>query len=260
MRTGQRSSIVCILLCSAVLCFGAQPAAAGTNSCAGDLNGDDAVTIDELVAAVNSALSGCAYNPVIDPPTSSPASPIYFPLEPGTTFHYASQSEDIDVTVTHDTKVILGVTCTVVHDVVTEDGETTEDTFDWYAQDRDGNVWYFGEDTRAFDNGHVSTEGSWEAGVDGAKPGIAVEGQPQVGDAYRQEYYAGVAEDRGEGEALECAQGPGFRRYREDARRVFRAEPNVVEHKVFCPGIGQVLTLTVQGGNDREELLSISHE
>ena len=221
------------------------------------------MTIDELVTAVNSALSGCAYNPVIDPAdfVAGVTNP-YFPLEPGTTFHYASQSEDIDVTVTHDTKTILGVVCTVVHDVVREDGEITEDTFDWYAQDRDGNVWYFGEDTKAFDNGHVSTEGSWEAGVDGAKPGIAVEGQPQVGDAYRQEYYAGVAEDRGEvlslTESVQVAYGSFDNCLK--TKDFTDLEPDVVEHKVFCPGIGQVLTLTVQGGNDREELLSISHE
>ena len=92
---------------------------------------------------------------------------------------------------------------TVVHDVVREGGHITEDTFDWYAQDTTGTVWYMGEDTKELENGHVvSTEGSWEAGVDGAKPGILIPGTPVVGQVYRQEYYACVAEDKGEVLAL----------------------------------------------------------
>ena len=82
--------------------------------------------------------------------------------------------------VTSDTKLILGVPCTVVHDVVKVNGKITEDTYDWYAQDKHGNVWYFGEDTKSYDNGHVSTEGSWEAGVDGAKPGIIMFANPDA--------------------------------------------------------------------------------
>ena len=95
-----------------------------------------------------------------------------------------------------ETREVMGIEVRVVHDVVTEDGEVIEDTFDWYAQDADGNVWYFGEETKEFEDGKVSTTaGSWEAGVDGAQPGILVPAEPEVGMTYRQEYYAGEAED-----------------------------------------------------------------
>ena len=103
----------------------------------------------------------------------------------------------VEVTVTNDKKNILGISATVVHDVVTQDGSVKEDTLDWYAQDVDGNIWYLGEDTKEYENGVVvSTEGSWEAGVDGAQAGIVLPANPEVGMTYRQEYYAGEAEDR----------------------------------------------------------------
>ena len=112
----------------------------------------------------------------------------YFPLRPGTTFHYTGETDGIpstdDMEVTRQKKVILGVRCTVVHDRVYTDGILSEDTLDWYAQDTGGNVWYFGEDTKELDsNGHViSTEGSWLAGVNGAQQGIIMEAHPRVGD------------------------------------------------------------------------------
>jgi hypothetical protein len=129
-------SIVWILLCGVVVSAGGRAGAAPVVSCPGDIDGDEMVTINELITAVNSALTGCVYDPAIDPAdfVAAVTNP-YFPLEPGTTFHYESQSEEIAVTVTHETKTIIGVACTVVHDVVMEDGEITEDTFDWYAQD-----------------------------------------------------------------------------------------------------------------------------
>jgi hypothetical protein len=127
----------------------------------------------------------------------------YFPLVPGTTYNYTEKygkhTSENEVTVTHDTKVILGVTCVVVHDVVKEKGIVKEETFDWYAQDKQGNVWYFGEATKEFKGkGKVITEGSWEAGVKGGLPGIIMKGQPAVGEPYRQEYCKGVAEDMGQ--------------------------------------------------------------
>lgn len=127
----------------------------------------------------------------------------FFPLVPGTTFMYTERighdSLENEITVTHDTKRILGVDCVVVHDVVRKKGVVKEDTFDWYAQDKQGNVWYFGEATREFQgHGKVVTEGSWEAGVDGAMAGMYMKGQPAVGEPYRQEYYAGHAEDMGQ--------------------------------------------------------------
>src|SRR6478609_5458446 len=102
----------------------------------------------------------------------------YFPLKPGTTFIARGETEGTPtrnvMTVTHKTKAILGVTTTVVHDRVYQDGILSEDTLDWYAQDKQGNVWYFGEDTKQIDrNGKPkSSAGSWEAGKDGAVAGI----------------------------------------------------------------------------------------
>jgi len=128
----------------------------------------------------------------------------YWPMAPGTRWVYRESDSEgteqrVEVTVTEKTKEILGIEATVVHDIVTEDGKLVEDTFDWYAQDSDGNVWYLGEDTKEYENGKfVGTAGAWEAGVDGAEAGVIMPAHPEVGMAYRQEYYKGEAEDAGE--------------------------------------------------------------
>ena len=189
----------------------------------------------------------------------------YLPLAPGDRWVYrvtgADGSQRNVVTVLSATKRIAnGVEARVVHDVVTEEGHVVEDTFDWYAQDRAGNVWYLGEDTKEYDNGKVSsTKGSWEAGVDGAQAGIAMSAHPRVGLTYRQEYYAGEAEDVARVLSLdEKAQVP----YGTFLRRVLltketsRLEPKVLEYKLYARSVGQVLTVTVSGGSDREELVS----
>ena len=124
----------------------------------------------------------------------------YLGFEAGRVFNYRSETpEGIETTVvevTSDTRLIQGVVTTVVHDRVSLDGSLIEDTFDWYAQDADGTVWYFGEDSKQVDHGVVvGTEGSWEAGVNGAQAGIAMLADPKVGVRYSQEYSAGVAED-----------------------------------------------------------------
>src|SRR5262245_58370960 len=124
----------------------------------------------------------------------------YFPLSPGTTFFYEGQKDGVpardEFYVTHDTTQILGVTCTVVRDRAFENAQLVEETFDWFAQDRDGNVWYFGEDTTEYENGvPISHEGSWRAGVAGALPGIVMEAHPHVGDKYAQECAPSVAQD-----------------------------------------------------------------
>ena len=133
--------------------------------------------------------------PVIDPANFvSVISNPYLPLTPGTVFRYEGTTdgrpEVNTVRVTHQTKRLLGVFCVVVADSVWVEEKLEEVTADWYAQDKDGNVWYFGEDSKAYENGQVvSTEGSWEAGVDGAQPGYVMKANPQVGESYRQEYY-----------------------------------------------------------------------
>ncbi len=161
-----------------------------------------------LVMTVTACTSGATHNPAAyvegQPyqPTIDAANFVdvvdnpFFPLVPGTVYTFEGSGEHVVVTVTHDTKEILGITTTVVHDQVTVDGAVTEDTTDWYAQDAAGNVWYMGEQTAEYENGVVtSTEGTWEAGVDGAQPGIVMLADPQVGDTYRQEWYEGQAED-----------------------------------------------------------------
>jgi hypothetical protein len=145
-----------------------------------------------------------AYAPHIDPANfQAVVDHPYFPLVPGTKLKYVERhgkkTSENELTVLSETKVVQGVTCTVVRDVVRENGAIHEDTFDWYAQDRDGNVWYFGEDMKEFlPHGRVSTEGSWEAGVDGAHAGIIMKARPAVGEPYRQEYSPGNAEDMGQ--------------------------------------------------------------
>lgn len=150
------------------------------------------------------AAKSAAYLPVIDPAQfQSTVDHPYFPLVPGTVYHYVEKDGrkalDNEVTVTHDTKVIMGVTCVVVHDRMLMKGVVVEDTYDWYAQDKQGNVWYFGEDTREFHaKGKVSTEGSWVAGVKGGQPGIFMKAEIAPSQPYRQEYGPGVAEDMGQ--------------------------------------------------------------
>ena len=166
----------------------------------------------------------------------------YFPLKPGTTFVYAGNAERDEMAVTHTTKQIMGVECVVVNDRLWEDGKLIEQTYDWYAQDKEGNVWYFGEATKEYKGGKVSTEGSWEAGVDGAKPGIMMQANPKVGQSYRQEYYKGHAEDWAQVVNLdETVKVPyGSFKHVLVTKEWTPLEPNLVEHKYYAPGVGPV--------------------
>lgn len=190
----------------------------------------------------------------------------YWPMVPGTQWTYREMESDgeeltVVVTVTTETKKIAnGITARVVRDTVSRGEEIVEDTFDWYAQDAEGNIWYLGENTAEFENGEVaSTEGSFEAGVDGALPGIAIPADPRPGLAYRQEYLKGEAEDNGEvlsvKEQVEVPYG-----HADDAlltKDTITIEPDVLEYKLYAPGVGPVLTLGVSGGSGREELISV---
>jgi len=191
----------------------------------------------------------------------------YFPLTPGTTLVYEGETEGgtvrVEDYVTHETKQILGVTCVVVRNKVIENGDLVEETFDWYAQDKDGNVWYFGEDAKEYEAGVVvSTEGSWEAGVDGAMPGIIMEANPQVGDFYRQEYYKGEAEDMAEVLSLTESASVIYGSFDNllMTREWTPLEPGVVEHKYYAPGVGLILEVVVEGGSERVELVEITTE
>jgi hypothetical protein len=188
----------------------------------------------------------------------------YQPLEPGTTRVYEGRSdgerEETVVTVTHRTKEVMGVTTTVVRDQVFVAGELAEDTFDWFAQDRHGNVWYFGEDTAEYEDGKVvSREGAWEAGVDGAQPGIVMPGDPRTGETYRQEYYAGEAEDMGKVVQLGTSVAVPYGSFKdvlvtEDWTPL---EPKLLENKYYAPGVGVVLERLIEGGDEVLRLVEV---
>jgi hypothetical protein len=189
----------------------------------------------------------------------------YLPMTAGSVSTYRETDAEgavakVVVTVTNDTKEILGITTLVVHDVLTEGGVTVEDTFDWYAQDTAGNVWYFGEDTKEFSGSQVDTSGSWEAGVDGAQPGVVMPAAPQTGLSYRQEYLAGEAEDSATVLSLDefVQVAAGSYRGLLLTKEYSAVEPDVLEYKWYAQGVGQVLALTVSGGSDREELTKFS--
>jgi hypothetical protein len=196
---------------------------------------------------------------------SSVTNPLW-PMAPDT--HWRFRETDTegghqrnDVTVLDRTKVVDGITTTVVHDVTVEGKRLVENTFDWYAQDKCGNVWYFGENTRAFSRGGVvDREGSWEAGVDGALPGVIVPAEPAVGMSYRQEYLAGQAEDNARILSVdEKASTPaGFFRHTVLTAESTPLEPRVSEYKFLAPGFGPVLAVSVSGESDREELMHVT--
>jgi len=208
-------------------------------------------------AADATALDPANFVAVVDNP--------YFPLPIGRTLVYEGikdgQSQIDTVTVTNQTKTILGIAATVVSDVATHDGTVLEKTSDWYAQDKQGNVWYLGEDTVAFlPNGKADTSGSWEAGVRGAIPGIVMEANPQIPDAYRQEYLAGQAEDT----AWVVQVGGTITVPYGKLKNILvtleatRIEPGAYDQKVYAPGIGIVSEQALTGEPETARLVSVS--
>jgi hypothetical protein len=186
----------------------------------------------------------------------------YWPMAPGSRWVYREGDQRTVVAVTDKSKRILGIPATVVHDVVTEDGALVEDTWDWYAQDKEGNIWYLGEATKEFENGKVeSTEGSWEAGVDGAEAGIIVPAKPKVGMTYRQEYLKGEAEDAADVLSVDKRATVPYGSFDEllETKDYTPLEPKLVENKYYAKGVGPVLGITISGGSDRETLLSFVH-
>jgi hypothetical protein len=210
--------------------------------------------------------SSAPYQPAIDPARFVAAvdNP-YFPLAPGSTWTLEGSGDSADevdtITVLDETKVVMGVECVVVRDEVSQDGEPVELTDDWYAQDVDGNVWYFGEETAEYENGEVvSTAGSWEAGIDGAQPGILMPAEPTVGVTYRQEFYAGEAEDMAM--VVELDQRADVAAGSFDEVLVTEdwtpLEPDVRERKSYAPGIGLVAEEQIAGGDSAFELVEYS--
>lgn len=191
----------------------------------------------------------------------------YFPLEPGTVFHYRGYSgptrQTDDVAVLHRTKEILGIRCTVVRDTVSERGKAVERTFDWYAQDAQGNVWYMGENSLELKHGRlVRADDSWRAGLTGGKPGIIMEGNPKPGDVYRQEYYppgGGLDQARVIGTVASVNVPAGT--YREALSTIewSPVEPQL-EKKYYAAGVGEIQEQVVAGGHERFQLVRVTHE
>lgn len=212
-------------------------------------------------------LGQAPYDPEIDPddfvdPSDIPSQPNpYLPLLPGAKWVYEGDGELVTVTVTGETKEILGVECVVVRDVVEEDGELIEDTLDWFAQDRDGNVWYFGEIAKNYEDGEfVDIEGSWTAGEEGARPGIVMFAAPEVGDVYRQEFAVGDAEDAAEVlsvTATESAPAASCNASCVQTRDFTPLEPDTEEHKYYAPDVGLILEVDTETG-DRVELIEVT--
>lgn len=190
----------------------------------------------------------------------------YFTLLPGATFDYKRSNVDgttetVKTIVTNRVREVMGVKSVVVWDRSWLDGKLIEDTYDWYAQDKGGNVWYFGEDTRQYKDGKViGTKGSWEGGVNGAQPGIIMKANPQVGDAYRQEYSKGVAEDTAQVLALDQAVSTPYGAFKGCLQTLDTStlEPSLKENKYYCPQAGGNVTLVVDTtNNEREELVNV---
>jgi len=183
----------------------------------------------------------------------------YWPMTPGTRWVYREGPQRVVVRVTHRTKLVAaGIRGRVVRDTVTEGGELVEDTADWYAQDAKGNIWYVGEDTTEYDRGKpVSKEGSWEAGVDGARAGIVMLARPRVGRRYREEHYPGHAEDAARvlsrGEQVEVPYGHFTHVLM--TKNFNPLEPRVLEYKFYARGTGPVLEIGVSGDRDLAELV-----
>ena len=215
------------------------------------------------------AVGQAPYDPKIDPQnfvkTITNPNP-FLPLRPGNVYIYnmliPGSPKGMDVVfITRQTIDILGVTCVVVRDTGTIGGKVEEDTIDYFAQDKQGNVWYFGEDATQLQDGRViGVEGSWRAGVNGAKPGIIMKAAPKAGDAYRQEFALGDAEDSAEVVALKQHVAVPYGSF-DNALKTNEfsgLEPDAHENKYYVPGVGNVLTVDLVT-RERDELLRIEH-
>lgn len=232
-----------------------------------------------IVAALGAAcVAPPPTKPVIDPgdgghymPDTNPVGFVheidnpYLPLQEGAHWVYEGTEEGkpsrIEVRVTGARREITGIDAVVVRDTVTVDNQVIEDTFDWFAQDVKGNVWYLGEAVKDFENGKlVSTAGSWEAGVDGALPGIAMLGQRRVGRAYRQEFARGEAEDMAEIAAVDAHAWVPFGAFVGVVQTTewTPLEPEFIERKQYAPGVGMIRTTLVAGGSEDAQLVSFT--
>ena len=208
------------------------------------------------------------YNPDINPGDfTSIVTNKYFTLTPGKKMIYESETQDglerIEVYITNEKKLVMGVETAVVWDRVWLNDELIEDTRDWYAQDKEGNVWYFGEDSKTLVNNKVvSTKGSWEAGIDNAKPGIIMMANPQIGESYRQEYYKGEAEDKADVLSLNEVVKVSFGEFSNCIKTLdyTSLEPDVKENKYYCSEVGSFVLEVDADTQERVELISIEQD
>jgi hypothetical protein len=214
-----------------------------------------ALLLAALVAGCGSSSQRSSFSPNV---TNA-----WFPLQMGSVYRYrgvkdGEPSREV-MTVTHRTRTIDGARCVVVADLLYLRGKLEERTRDYYTQDADGNVWYFGEDTAELDaNGQVKTrEGTWHAGVNGAKPGIFMYAHPRAGQSARQEDLKGQAEDHFQVLRRGVALTVPFKAFRRTllTKEWTPVEPDVLDHKYYARGIGTVLEQTVKGGDERNELV-----
>jgi hypothetical protein len=220
-----------------------------------------------LVGMILALVAGCAgstsqeehnaYTPHIDPAEfTTKIDNEYFPMKPGTTFVYEGRTEYSEMTVTSDTKKVMGVQCVVVDHREWEGDMLIERTYDWFAQDNKGTVWYFGEDTKEYENGKVvSTKGSWEAGVDGAKPGIIMHADPKVGQSYYQEYYPGEAMDMARVLSFDASVRVPYGSFDHvlETKEWTPLQPGFFEKKYYVRGVGPL-------GNPRDlALVDVKH-
>ena len=218
-----------------------------------------------MLAFLCARASPLEYDPAIDPANFTVVvNNPYFTLTPGTTYRYRSkESEGIEineVNVTYETKEVMGVTTRIVRDRVWLNGRLTEETLDWYAQDKAGNVWYFGEDSTEYGkSGKPRKRGSWEAGIDGAKPGMVMQSDPRPGDPYRQEYRKGEAEDMGQVLSLDATVTVPYGSFKQclKTKDWSAIERGSVEHKYYAKEVGNVVLETEGGDKKRVELVEV---
>jgi hypothetical protein len=237
-------------------------AACSTTAPSGSRQATPSASVTPFPAAYD---RGATYQPPINPTTFvDKVDNPYFPLVPGTRWvlkaHGADAGETTITQVTSKTKLVMGIRCTVVRDEVDAEGRVKELTFDWYAQDSAGNVWYMGEDTAEYTNGNPSREGSWEAGVGGAQPGIIMPASPIVELTYRQEFLKGSAEDLAKVVDTTATADTPFRSFgdvwvTEDWTPL---EPTIVERKFYARGVGLVMEQLIKGGRGTNALTDYS--
>jgi len=221
--------------------------------------------------ACNDDPAGPPYEPTLPTAWASAVTNEYFPLLPGSVWHYQGDTgegtETIVVEVMPQARTVNGVAATVVRDRVYLDGDLVEDTYDWFAQDAAGNVWYLGEESKEVRNGQVvGTEGSWEWGLDGALPGIIMWADPaaHVNEAYRQEYYRGEAEDWGKvigvAESVQVPHGSFTGCIRTEDWNALEGRSRSLEYKYHCRGIGTMLEMPADDPDERIELVAFSRD